>query len=514
MTAAMGRLVSSRRHWAVALTVLALAAYALPALASESAERLYSRGLVEFHRDHFEAARDLFAQAVQADPNDAHALFYLGVAKARLGDLDGAIADLQSAVARDPNLPEAQLELGIALVQAQRNLEAVPYLEHAQSTPTNAARASLFLGIARLRLGDLNGARSALRPALEDPSLQFPARYYDGLAAYRQHQWADAEQQLTLVADRSPETDMGREAAQIVAQLRERRRNWRLYGAFAFLYDSNVILAPNDTNFDTVLGISRQGDGGVILTAGGIYTPWRTDNIEFSVGYEFYQSLYFHLDEFNLQDHRPSAQITATAGPFRLGLYSRYDYYLLSVDSFMQEVDALPFITLPEGEFGRTEAFYRFRWRDFFQSIFASPLDGTNNSGGIRQVFYLPLWEAEANIGYRFDQEEPTNSQGEVFAYNGNEVSTGLAATLPAEVQAAMSFTYRHENYNAASAGPPPSTLPVREDNRYQFIIGGRRQMVEHLALTAQYLLQIDDSNQALFSYNRNVGVIGVELWF
>ena len=509
----MGSIGYSRCRWAAALTI-AVVAHAVPALASESAERLYSRGLVEFHRDHFDAARDLFAQAVQADPNDAQALYYLGVTKARLGDLDGAIADLQGAVARDPNLPQAQLELGIALVQAQRNLEAVPHLERAQSTPANAARAGLFLGIARLRLGDLPGARQALRPALDDPSLQLAARYYDGLAAYRQHQWADAEQQLALVAEKDPTTDMGHEAADIVARLRERRRNYRLYGALAFLYDSNVILAPNDGSFDTVLGISRQGDGGVILTAGGTYVPWRNDTVEVSVGYEFYQSLYFHLSDFDLQDHRPSAQIAATAGPFRLGLYSRYDYYLLSTDSFMQEVDALPWVALPEGEFGRTEAFYRFRFRDFFQSLFASPLDGTNNSGGIRQVFYLPFWEAEAILGYRFDQEEPTNSEGEVFAYNGNEVSTGIAATLPAAIEAAMSFTYRYENYNSASKGPPPSTLPVRHDNRYQFIVGGRRQLVEHLALTAQYLLQIDDSNQPLFSYDRNVGVIGVELWF
>src|SRR5262245_23804795 len=105
MRAAMGRLVNSQRRRAVALTMLAVAAYALPALASESAERLYSRGLVEFHRDHFQAAPDLFAQAVQAVPNAAHAFYYLGVAKARLGVLDAAIADLQSAVGGVPTFP-------------------------------------------------------------------------------------------------------------------------------------------------------------------------------------------------------------------------------------------------------------------------------------------------------------------------------------------------------------------------------------------------------------------------
>ena len=44
------------------------------ALASEQSERLYSRGLVDFHAGRYAEALKLFDQAVQADPNDPYAL--------------------------------------------------------------------------------------------------------------------------------------------------------------------------------------------------------------------------------------------------------------------------------------------------------------------------------------------------------------------------------------------------------------------------------------------------------
>ena len=38
----------------------------------------------------------LFEQAVQADPNDAYALYYRGVTHGRLGDYDAAATDLRA----------------------------------------------------------------------------------------------------------------------------------------------------------------------------------------------------------------------------------------------------------------------------------------------------------------------------------------------------------------------------------------------------------------------------------
>jgi len=185
-----------------------------PALASEQSERLYSRGLVEFHAARYTEALQLFDQAVQADATDAYALYYRGVTHGRLGDNSAAARDLQAALAKKADLEQAPLELGGALVQDGKYAEALPWLDRAQQKTDTDAQASLFLGIAQLRLGQTSAARRNLaRAAGKDPNLGLSAHYYLGIADYRDGNWTQAETQFTTVTSMSADSAMGREAA-------------------------------------------------------------------------------------------------------------------------------------------------------------------------------------------------------------------------------------------------------------------------------------------------------------
>src|SRR5437879_10584862 len=111
-----------------AISVLLMAQVAL---GSEQSERLYSRGLVDFHAEHYAEALKLFEQAVQADSNDPYALYYRGVTHGRLGDYTAAATDLRAALATKPDLDQGALELGATLVQTGNSREALPWLETA-----------------------------------------------------------------------------------------------------------------------------------------------------------------------------------------------------------------------------------------------------------------------------------------------------------------------------------------------------------------------------------------------
>ena len=240
------------------------------ALASEQSERLYSRGLVDFHAERYADALKLFEQAVQADPNDPYALYYRGVTHGRLGDYNAAVTDLRAAVAKKPDLAQAPLELGGALVQAGNNRDAVPWLEAAQRDPASDGQASLFLGIAQLRLGDLEAARVNLtRAATADPTLVVPARYYQGVIDYRAGSSADAQAHFSYVAGTSPDSAIGHEAAAFLERMRLSGvpPPYQLYGGVGFQYDSNVVLAPSDEALKQQLAISKQADGRFTLNS-------------------------------------------------------------------------------------------------------------------------------------------------------------------------------------------------------------------------------------------------------
>jgi len=472
--------------------------------ASQESEMLYSKGLLEFHADRFEPALALFQQAVQADPADVYALYYRGVTRGRLGDLDGAIADLRVVVERKPELKEVLLELGVALVDAGRETEAIPWLEQAQRVPELEAKASLFLGVAQLRVGQESAAEVKLeRAASADPSLGAASLYYRGVSAYQAGRWEEAERRFGRVRAMSPSSQLGREAAEFLAVVEARGgRAFRLFADVGLQYDSNVTIGPDDDSLKT--GISEEDDGLGVLSAGATYAPLRTQQALVNVGYEFFQSLYFHLTEFNLQNHRANAEVVGAVGNARLGLLGRYDYYSLDVKNFLQEATANPWFTLFHGAIARLDLWYRMRYRDFLDSDYELR-SGFNHSPGIRHAFNLGDWSRFIAFGYRYDHEAPdeSNDTARAFGYDGHEVSAGLAWSFPADVWGDVGYAYRRERYFAESDG--------RRDNEHRILAGLGKQLIEPLAIRLDYLGTINDSNQSVFQYNRHIVSVSLE---
>ncbi|MBE9155686.1 tetratricopeptide repeat protein [Nodosilinea sp. LEGE 06152] len=79
----------------------------------------------------FEAAIDLFQQAIAADPTLAVAHYNLGTAHRARGYLDEAIAAYRSAIALDPNYAAAHQNLGVALFKLGQLPEALQAFQRA-----------------------------------------------------------------------------------------------------------------------------------------------------------------------------------------------------------------------------------------------------------------------------------------------------------------------------------------------------------------------------------------------
>src|SRR5262249_30887559 len=147
------------------------------------------------------------------------------------------------------------------------------------------AQASFFLGIARLHLGQTETARLSFERAAErDPSLRLAARYYEGVAEYRSGDWAGAQEHFSYVAETSPNSEMGREAAGFLARIRQGQgARYQVVGALGFQYDSNVVLAPESDLAKSELRISGESDGRATIDAGGSFVPWRSEHALLSI---------------------------------------------------------------------------------------------------------------------------------------------------------------------------------------------------------------------------------------
>ncbi|MCK6553140.1 tetratricopeptide repeat protein [Candidatus Binatia bacterium] len=492
------------RTWAqVAALCLFLSA---TALASERSELLYSRGLVDFHAGKYQAALQKFDEAVAADPADTFARYYRGITQARLGNNAAAVDDLKAALAAKPDLQQGWLELGDALVQTGQYDDAIPWLEKAQGVPALAADASFSLGLAQLRTGDLAGARTNFaRAGTSDAKLDVPSKYYLGVTSYQAQDWAAAQTYFDSVIATNPDSAMAKESQAFLDKLTEGAaplaRPYTLYASLGLQYDSNVVLAPSDEPLQNQYGFGRQADGRVVLLAGGVYAARLTDRATLTLGYDFSQTLHFSLNSNNLMDNRPAVQFIYDAGPVRLGLLGQYDYYVRQTSSYLSQATALPWLSVPEGDFGRTEIYFRYRYWDFLEPD-VEVLDGNNYSPGVRQYGYFGAPDRYAFLGYRFDTQVPTRTSGDEFGYNGNEVQVGGGWGFPLGIGAQLEFDYRYEDYDPASDG--------RKDNQYRILCSANKSLTSYLDLTLAYFGLFNDSNQGVYTYDRNIVSLAV----
>jgi tetratricopeptide (TPR) repeat protein len=474
-----------------------------PAVASEQSELLYSRGLVEFHRGRYTEALALFNQAVQADPSDVYARYYEGITQGRLGNYQSAVTDLRSVMENKPDLTQGALELGIALVETGNVHEAVGWLTKAQQVPTLEADASFYLGIAQLRGDDLDAARTNFERAKQrNPDLTLAARYYLGVVEYRAGNYAEARKHFDWVIETSPDSAVAQQSNAFLAKLQEGPiptvRSYQLYGSVGFAYDSNLQLVPSNGTIDSAIGVTRKADGRAELLAGGWYAPYRTDRMELSLGYSFYQSLQFDLTQFNLQDHRPEALFTMRAGPAQFNLLGRYDFYLLQTDSFLSQATALPWVNVDEGMFGRSEVYYRMTYRDFLENPYNGFLDGFTQNPGIQQFVYLGQPDRFVSMGYQFGYFGPINAQSTRFGFKASQVNAGVGWAFPFDMTGEVAYFFTQRIYR-----PEPSN--GRRDDEHQVAVAIDKYFANYFVVTLGYLGVINNSNQEVFQYDRNI---------
>lgn len=489
--------------------------------ASELSKRLYSKGLLEFHAGRLEQALDLFDQAVRADPFDPLAWYYRGVTRGRREDRTGAVADLRRAWELQPRLYAAALDLGVALVELGEYQAAIEPLEHARNDPELEGQASLYVGIALVRLERREEARSYLTGALQkDPQLEAVARYYLGVLDYQQAHWTKARNEFQQVVQLRPDSAVAEQAREFLHRLdRADRERWSIFGSLGFQYDSNVILAPSSdfgASFaKSDVGVTQQADGRGTIQAGGYYQIGRSRTAQLSAGYEFYQSLHVRLRGFDLQDHRGQVNFSDRRAWGEWGAIGRYDYYLLDADDFLREGTLVPFVRIAEGSLGWTELSFQLRRRDFLKPEFHIR-DSTNYVPGVTQAFLLGgNRNRYLTLAYFFEAEETEPGRiSRAFAYTANQLGFGITYDLPWSVDAQLDYAFRHKEYERE-----PSQN--RKDQEHRIILLARRQLTEHIGVTAGYFGQLNFTNSEqliglkrvkLFEYERHIGSISVEV--
>jgi tetratricopeptide (TPR) repeat protein len=496
---------SSRRRWCLFLAVpVLLVGFATPALAEEAPEEgSLAHGIALFQQGELDSAVEILERVVQEDPDSVQGHFYLGLAHSRQERYRDAVRSLERAVELDGDLAGAHLALGIAHYRIGSHEEAVKALAHSLSFDPHNGSALFLLGLSHKELGDPDKAIPYFeRAAQADPDYRQLAWYQIGVA----HSKAGRPDRARGALERSIEVDPSSETADsareflTVVERQESKRRWSLSAAAGFEYDDNVGTSETDTT-------TSEGDGAGTVELSGSYALLDQPGRELEVGYDFFQSAYLDLEDFNLNSHSFSVLGSQEFWKLDTGLAYRFTTTRLGNERFLDLSSFSPSL----GFLPHPRWYVNARWEFQNKNFHDNPgRDAHQTAAGLDQYFFFMQHRAWGALGYRLENENADRAE---FDYRGHVLRASLhvpVEQLGPDGIVELSYQYTTRDYDELT----PSIGVERDDRRQAVGLRIERRVADALLARLRYQYVDADSNLPSADYSQNVVGLSFEYAF
>lgn len=470
------------------------------------------RGQCHLQLREYPDAVKAFEDAKRLDPSLPDVDLDLAMARFHQGDLEGAREALDAAAATSSSKPEYQLYDGLLLLEQAKSKEAAAELARVQQTS----------------------------PGVVDPI----ASYYEGLAWGAAEDADKAEAALDRVIATAPGTPWAEAAQKAKAELRRGGQpTWWAWVRGGVEYDTNVVLRGN--NVSTPQNISHQSDTRGVWEIHGGAQLLRTRNWAAGVHGAYYGSAQVDLTQFNEQ--------YPTAGAWLDRRLTESDFIRLRYDLGYAWVDQGPYLFNqgggPEyfhdwGNAGQTKVFFNaFSTTYFFQRendvppgvgvglpCPGGPLTicgpaGLNENAALNRNGWglytgvdhsIPVESVKTTFsgGYHYYWY---NSNGTEYQFQGHELWVGTDTALPWRTHLRLWGSFTYFPFYHASVYPDPNNVtlgvqyPLQSENRRDNVWGFRAEiekyLTDQLAVSVAYYYTNDESNVAVYDYDR--GIVG-----
>jgi tetratricopeptide (TPR) repeat protein len=485
--------------------------------ATEKAEVAYAKGILAYDQRNYLDALEHFRKAVELQPDNADAHFYVGLSLSRIGEFAEAITALETALRLDPSMDQAYYPLGLAYFQENRFKEALAAFERAAKVKPDDAATQFYLGFTRYKLGQYRRAIPFFERAMDlDPSVTLSAQYYRGAALYHLERDAQARQAFESTIATAPDSILARNAQGYLGAIDSRAREQQLVqveGLVGYQYDDNVTLADDDI-------ISGESDGRAILSFVGRLIPVRTRPLRLGIEYVLFQSLHFDLSEFDIQSHtgRVFARTKLPRVTFRVA--ADYNFTTLGGENFSEAVTVEP-----SARVRQTDALFavisaRYRNSDYTNQ-FIQPgeedvrnRDGWSLGGGFDQYLLFNKRRSFVRLSYHF---KASRNDGSDWEYDSHHVGVGVQTLLMPTVTLAVDGTYVRRDYLHVNSFDAPRLgfldehdMRERQDDRFTVAVNILLEPVRYVVFSAGFMHTTNISNINFFAYDRNVFTLAV----
>jgi tetratricopeptide (TPR) repeat protein len=458
-----------------------------------------NQGVQYFRGGQFDKAAAELQEAVKQEPHSSQAFFYLGLTAAKQGRHEQAAAALKRALSLNPNLSDATLALGMSYYHLGLDNLAVTSFKEAVAKSDKPGTALFFLGLTYQRQGQHQEAIDAFQRALSaDADYKQSAWYNIGLAWQAQGEEKLAAQAFENAERINTDPELSRQAHE---QLNGEKapdpapavikKPWLLSAHTGFEYDDNVTVSQIDTT-------TALSDYAAVFDVSGAYNlvDTKTDNL--LVGYDFYQSVYGELSDFDLQSHRFSANGSHDIDVGTLGMDYGYTFATLGGENFFQTHSLMPNFGFSPLSSWYVNLLYNYTNKNFFTN---DPRDAEQHAVGIDNYLFFADNRAFAYLGYRVEDE---NTAGPQFSYLGNYVTTKINSKFPEYMfkpEISVGYKYFVKDYDNIT----PSINEIRQDRRHTVNMAIDLHLTKVLSSRLEYQYIDAISNLSASDFKENI---------
>jgi len=463
-------------------------------------------GLDALDRGQWSRAMDIFETLAKAHPDQPAPAYYLGLAAAHGGHDVTAVDAFVKCAALDPTFEWVQANLGLTFFRLDEMQLAEDHLLEALLQGPDDADVLLHLGMIDAQRQEYDRALRLYQQSADlDPEIA-------GLAWLRAADLELERGNLPAAMDflQQAQSALGPDSAKKAADSllsalgagSAKPPRFLFQGSAGFELDDNVTL----TETDLATGLS---DEALVLAAGLEYRLVNEETAWIIVGYDFYQSLYRTLTDFDLRIQEPRLTIGGRIGRVlpsftyvyqdqTLGSQSLLSAHLLDFDldiALMDhwslfvggEVERLAYDLLELSERTGYRGSINFGQQiNFFDDLLSFSL------------MWEPSWQRTDGAAYIFDSQSVL-AELNLFIPRGRGINVGT------------SYRYIQQDYSDISSG---FGLGYRHDTYHIFRSGLQIPIAKYANIAVDYLYIHSDSTLPSLNYSQNILNFRVGFWY
>lgn len=477
-----------------------------PALAqSQFDDVLVARGIRELQRENYDEALALFRTAWEKGRRTPEKAYYLGITHFRLAAYSEALFFLNQALRLEPQFHAAKLQAAAIHLALDQPDAALPLLEELAAAAYQPAQTAMLLGQVALKQRRYADAVTYFERAAAEPALAPEAKIRISQALAAQHRYREAKtalgEAITLAPD-SREADFARRYLTVIDRRLEETKRLRLRLGASFDYDSNVSLEPGNT---AAVGIAPLGRGDMVFTqvADLEFEFLPTGPVGLLASYNLFQTWHRRLTLYDVLSHTFGLTPAWRGEVTTFWLPGRFNYIDLSSDKYWTAFTVTPTVVhmlrpdlALELSFKWARNYY---W--WFRPVPQEDRTSKNYGGGIGLYYLFKRGQGylQGRLYYEYQDAAGSNWSNSSFRLL---LSALYPFTERFRVNPTLELVYQpfdHQWFDGVTYNGK------RRDKMLIFGLQALYKIFKNLDVNIHYYLIRDDSNIALYDYDRHI---------